>query len=504
MNHFSFFKTLGRYRFVFFFMVFTSLIFSSCKQEPQVWKLKSQEQVAGDYIASNPDQFSEFEKLIEVTGTRSLLNIRGPYTVFVPNNDAMVDYYKQKNVNSFMDFDEKFRVSLVRNHIITNEITTGDIGLGALRDTNAIGDYLVTEFHGADIIVDKYSKIIKRDIRTANGYIHVIDKVLDPVTKDIYSVIDSDGSYKIFAEGLRLTGIKDTLQIIRFPYGKKAARTRFTVLAVPDSVYNSQNIFNVGDLIKWCGANPDSLTFLNNPFYRYMEYHCMNGTFYTSDFKTGIYSILSRDNNISVRIDNDYKLNLDLKTQKYTGLIIPASNTPAKNGALHAINRLLPVTDPEPAVIIFETTDFFDLKQGDYYGKYFKKWSDSENTFAKIRWVGDFMQYYYYPTATILMNNDCLQIMGWWTFSITFPKVMKGKYDVSIFQPNWQDVTTCNVYIDGKLTGLNYFGPRTGGPGGLQKIASVDFKTTIEHTITLTNIAYGMVFWDYVRFDPIK
>lgn len=495
---------LGRYKFVLLFMLFASLLFSFCKQDPVLWKLKSQEQVAGDYIASNPDQYSEFAKLIEVTGLSALLNIRGPYTVMLPTNTAMFDYYKQKNVNSLMDFNDPFRQKLIRNHIITNEIATGDIGLGAIRDTNAIGDYLVTEFQGADIILNKYSKIIKRNIHTANGYIHVIDKVLDPVTKDIYSVISTDPSYKIFSEGLSLTGLKDTLQIISFPYGKRVARTRFTILAVPDTVYQRYGINNVGDLINWCGANPDSLTFLNNPFYRYIEYHCLNGSYYTSDFNTGIYSILSRDNNISVTIEDDYKINLDRTTKKYTGLIIPASNTPAKNGALHAINGLLPVTDPEPAVIIFETTDFFDLKQGDYYGKYFKKWSDSENTFAKIRWVGDFMQYYYYPTATVLMNNDCLQIMGWWTFSITFPKVMKGKYDVSIFQPNWQDVTTCNVYIDGKLTGLNYFGPRTGGPGGLQKIASVDFKTTIEHTITLTNIAYGMVFWDYVRFDPIK
>lgn len=503
MEKFSLFKFLIRYKFVFFFMVFTSLLFSFCKQEPQVWKLKSQEQVAGDYIASNPDQYSEFEKLIELTGTGPLLNIRGPFTVFLPTNVAMLAYYKQKNVNSLMDFNEKFRISLVRNHIITNEITTGDIGLGAIRDTNAIGDYLVTEFQGADIILNKYSKIIKRDIPTANGYIQVIDKVLDPITQDIYSVISSDPSFKIFSDGLNLTGLKDTLQIVSFPYGKKIARTRFTVLAVPDSVFKANNINNVGDLIKWCGANPDSLTYLNNPFYRYIEYHCMNGTYFLSNFSTGIYSILSRDNNISVTINDDYKLNLDPLTKKYTGFNISSSNTPAKNGAIHVIKDLLPVIDPEPAEIIFETTDYFDLKQGDYYGKYYMKWHDGQNSFAKIKFEGDYLLYYYKVNhgRSPILNYDCLSMLGFWWIEITTPKIMKGHYKAGgNIWTGGDDLPIFDVYIDGKkYVNLN-------ARLGATKIefGEVNWTKTEEHKVKLVCTGWGVLFWDSVIFTPIK
>jgi len=504
MKYHSFIVSINRVNSGLILLLMTSLVFTFCTQEPQIWKLKSTQQVASDYIANNPEQYSEFEKLIETTGMGPLLSIRGPYTIFLPTNDAMFAYYKQKNVNSLADFSTESRKKLILNHIITNEINTSDIGLGALRDTNAIGDYLVTEFQGSDIILNKYSKIIKRDIQTANGYIQVIDKVLDPITKDIYSVLSSDPSYKIFSEGLSLTGLKDTLQLISFPYGKSVARTRFTVLAVPDTVFQRYGINNVDDLIKWCGAKPDSLTFLNNKFYRYIEYHCLNGSYYLSDFTTGIYSILSRDNNMSVTIDTDYKLNFNSKTQKYTGFIIPASNVPSKNGALHAINGLLPVTYPEPAVIIMETTDFFDLKQGDYFGKYYMNFGDGVNTFAKIHWVGDFLQYYYKPTQPENMHYDCLKMYGWWSLSVTFPKVMKGKYTVSIFQPNWNDITNCIAYLDGVKTPYTYLGMMggTGGKAGLQKIADANFKTTAEHTITLVNISYGGIWWDYVRFDP--
>jgi len=102
------------------------------------------------------------------------------------------------------------------------------------------------------------------------------------------------------------------------------------------------------------------------------------------------------------------------------------------------------------------------------------------------------------------MHYDALNIIGWWSISVTFPKVMKGDYKVSIFQPTWQDVTTCEAYLDGVKTGFVYTGPRAGGTGGVQQIAEAHFKTTAEHTITLRNTYYGGLWWDYIKFEPLK
>ena len=481
-----------------------ALGFTFCTEKPVLWKVDSTDQVASEYINSHAE-FSEFAKLVKMNELEPLLGIRGPYTIMLPNNDAMFAYYRENGKNSLDEFDMSFLKKLILNHLITNEISAGDVGLGAIRDTNAIGDYLVTEFQGSDIILNKKSKIIDRDIRLANGFAHVIDRVIDPVTKDIYTMIVEDPSFKIFADGLKITGIKDTLQEIYIPYGKWTARTRFTILAVPDSIYQLNGINNVDDLIKWTGANPDSVTYLNNPFYRYIEYHCLNGTHYLNTFETALYPILSADNNVSLTIDTDYKINYVPKTKEYTAFNIHSSNVPAKNGAIHTINDLLPVIDPEPKIITFETTDFFDFKQGDYYQKYYAKFGDGKNAFANINWVGDYLQYHFKVAGSdALKNADCLQMIGWFSLSVTFPKVMKGKWEVSIYQPPWQDVTSCKVYIDGVMTSTNYLGPRTGGPGGLQKVAEVDFKTTSQHTVRLDNFFYGMVFWDYIQFKPLK
>lgn len=499
-NDFS--KSFRGYKTLVLFSLFACLLFSYCTSEPHEWALKSTEQVAGDYIANNPDQFSEFAKLVEVTGLRSLLNIRGPFTILLPNDSAMFAYYKLKNVGSLMDFSESERSDLVRYHIVPNEISIGDIGLGALREPNALGDYLASEFHGSDIYINKVSKIIHQNIRTANGYIHVIDRVIDPITKDVFSLIAENPSYSIFSEGLSLTGLKDTLQMIDFPYGDKNARNRYTLLAVPDTLYHRLGINDVNALIAFCGATSDNLTSKENPFYRYIEYHCLHNSYFLSDFETNIYPILSRDNNISVTISEDYKINLERASQKYTGFILAESNIPAKNGVIHTINDLLPVTDPEPTVLTFETTDYLEFKEGDFYGKYYMKWHDGENTFEKIKFDGDYLLYYFHLDAgRPLQNNDAISMLGYWWVEVTTPKIMKGHYTVGAnIWTGSLDMPSFAAYVDGvKVADID---ARVGG--AKMDFGEVTWTKTEEHKIKLVSTGWGTLFWDTMIFTPIK
>jgi len=71
------------------------LVFSSCQEEPKLWELKSTELVASDYIKTKPE-YAEFAKLIEMTGLNPLLGIKGPNTVHIPDNDAMMAYHKKR------------------------------------------------------------------------------------------------------------------------------------------------------------------------------------------------------------------------------------------------------------------------------------------------------------------------------------------------------------------------------------------------------------------------
>lgn len=478
------------------------LVFFGCVQEPILWTVDSKEQVITDYVDSH-DQYAEFGKLLKGAGLNSLLRVRGPFTLFLPDNEAMNNYYQENNT-SFDQLNVEQMKKLVYNHLVLNELQSSDFGLGALRDTNAIGDYLVTEFQGSDVIINKQSKVTKRDIRTANGYIHQVDKVIDLVTINVYDRLKADPAFSLFAQGLELSGLKDTLQKISSVYGQKLGvdqymRTRFTILAVPDKVYaDSLGITTIDQLIAHFTTSRDSIKYKVNPFYRYMEYHCMGGTFYLSDFQTKLYPILSSDNNISVVILEDYKLNVDGKTKRYTGFDVAASNIPAKNGAIHVLNNVLPVIQPDPTVFTFDTTDYPEIKQGDFYGKYYMKWSDGQNTFPKIKWKGDYLQYYYKNhDAPVQLNYDCLNMNGFWEIEITTPKVMKGTYTLSGYV--WSGNIDFEVYVDGVKSATV---PRSGpdrAPWG-----EFTWTTTAEHKIKLINITWGILFWDTVIFTPVK
>jgi len=481
------------------------MVLFGCVQEPVLWTKGSKEQVISDYIAAN-DQYSEFGKLLESAGLNPLLSVRGPYTLFLPDNEAMATYYQEKNT-SFDQLSLDERKKLVYNHLIAlSEIQSSDFGLGALRDTNAIGDFLVTEFQGSDIIINKSSKIIKRDIRTANGYIHQIDKVLDLITVNIYDKLKEDPQYSLFTKGLEITGLKDTLQLITSVYGQKNnkdlyMRTRYTIFAVPDQIYkDSLGITTIDQLVAHFTNRADSITFKANPFYRYMEYHCLGGTYFLSDFKAGtnLYPILSSDNNVSITIEDDYKLNMDKNTKLYTGFDVPNSNVPAKNAAIHKINNILPVIQPEPTLFIFDTTDYPEIKQGDFYGKYYMKWFDGENTFPKVKWKGDYLQYYYKNhDAPTQLNFDCWNMNGFWEIEITTPKVMKGKYTLSGYV--WANNIDFEVYVDGVKSATV---PRSGpdrAPWG-----EFTWTRTEEHKIKLVNLSWGILFWDTVIFTPVK
>ncbi|MEI8114990.1 MAG: fasciclin domain-containing protein, partial [Bacteroidia bacterium] len=255
------------------------LISISCTQDPKLWKVTSQQQVITDFLACNPHKYSEFNNLLVSIKLTDLLKVRGPYTLFLPSNEAMANYYMEKGISSYAELTQQEQKDLAYNHLIVNdEIKSGDILLGALRDTNALGDFLVTEFSGSDIIINKHAKITDRDIQCANGYVHQIDQVIEPVKENIYDLIAANPSYSLFAQGLKVTGLSDTLQTVTFRYGKKNARTRFTILAVPDTIFNRFGIHTIDELISYFTNSPDSITYLQNGFYRYMEYHCMANT----------------------------------------------------------------------------------------------------------------------------------------------------------------------------------------------------------------------------------
>jgi len=481
-------------------VILLGILVNSCQNEVQEWKKDSTDMVITEYVYSEPDLFTEFGEIIKATGVENLLRVRGKFTLFLPTDDAMRDYYASKNVSSWTEIDTAELVKLVYNHIFSGEINTANIGLGALPLKNGLGDYVASDFlNDRDILLNKSAVIIKRNIVVSNGYIHHIDHVIDIVTKNVFEVLSDNGGYTIFKEALVLTGLDDTLKVVTFPYGSVDAEAYFTLLAVPDTLYNREGINSVNDLIgKY--SNSDDLRDKNNGFYQYMEYHCISNVNYFTDFTPGdkgaVYYIISNENYINIRVEEDFKINKD-GDGNYTGFYFGQSNIPAKNGVLHCINSQMPITETSLFEVIFQVTDYFDFKQGEFYGNYYERFFDGQNTFENIKWDAEYLMYYF-KNEDLFWDADGLSLSGHFWIEITTPKIRKGKYSIDTY---WFGGATLAWFVDDVL--VNSVDMTVGSFwNNYTPVGEIEFTETKAHKIRLKTLSPGSLWWDRVKFTP--
>jgi uncharacterized surface protein with fasciclin (FAS1) repeats len=489
---------------LYFFIIIAIMFMTRCEDTPDTLPVKDVELQITTYMEAHPDKYSEFLKAVIKVDLQHLFKTRGPYTLFLPTNDAMFNYYQENGIDSLSQIPTDDLKNLVYNHVVTGEVMSPDISMGSLPYPNAIGDYLVTEFREADIIVNKESVITDRDIDVNNGVIHEIDRVIDVVTWDIFEPLKNDPGYSIFTQGLEATGITDTLKIISIPYGRLDARTRYTILAVPDSVYSKEGIHSFDDLVASFDDGNGSRTSVDNGLFKYMDYHCLEGTFYISSFSTGTYYTLSRENQVNVEVRTDYRINVDPVTEEFTTFNLSHSNIPAKNGTIHQINTILPDIEPVTYKYTFRMTDFPDIKNLDCYMKEIRNFTDGQNQFAKIKWEGDYMQYYY--KAGILPNDwDAINMSedSWW-LEITIPKIRRGKYKIVGGFRSGNNRADVVVYIDGIKTD-GFIDLTEPGYNNVERdvVQEIEWTETKEHAFKLKTLNPGILFWVYLRFEPI-
>ncbi|MDA3928855.1 MAG: fasciclin domain-containing protein [Prolixibacteraceae bacterium] len=476
-----------------------------CNKEPDEVEIPDELKQIMQYIADDSVSYSEFYELALETNLSGILSTRGPFTLFLPDNEAFKAYYKEKGKNSYLDFTKEELSDLMRNHIISAQISTSDMGLGSLSEKNALGDYLVSELPGTEIVINKRSYITDRDIIVANGIVHRIDNVIDPVTKGIFTTIKELEEYSIFSEALKIAGLSDTLDIVQIPYGQGIARVRYTILAVPDSVFNANGIFNVNDLIDKYNNQVGELDETDNGFHDYMEYHCLENTFYMSNIEDGLYYIISRNNYIYFEVGSEFSINSSETDSIYTTLIEKYSNIPSKNGVIHGINQLLPPQNPEPMEYQFDTTTFPEFQELEGYAESgtVRNFYDGENGFANIKWTGDYLQYWCKAQGTGFINEDCLVMSeGYWTLEVTLPRIARGHYEVTGYFKKGGNRANIVFYIDGvkidKVIELNGYD----GPFVDEKICDVNWTTTQEHVVKLVTVYPGTIMWDRLTFKP--
>ena len=116
-----------------------------------------------------------FVQMLKLTGVFKELSGKGPFTIFVPDNEAF-GKIPSGRLTEIMN-DTEFMKDVIHYHIVPGEHDSKILSLEK-NLTTLLGPDLDIKSN-EDMMINK-AKVIITDIFTSNGIIHVIDRVIKP------------------------------------------------------------------------------------------------------------------------------------------------------------------------------------------------------------------------------------------------------------------------------------------------------------------------------------
>jgi len=481
------------------------------------------------YLEHNRDAYSMFYEMIEQSNLYYTLNAYNPdgvgYTLFLPSNPALERYIEESDsYASFQDLleDREFVNLLSRYHLLNRSVRSSDFPYGALPDSTASGDYLTITIDVSDdttlYMVNNSAPISGLDIETNNGYIHILDEVLDPITQTSYQWLKEQDGFTILSQLFEITGLKDTMGLYRSNEAGMLMKNSYTVLAEPDSVFQRSGIRNIDDLVEKYASPGLDYTDPDNLLYQLAAYHLLEGSYFLDAFEGSsnynsyaVYPVnISAGLEIKVNPGVDtfgYAISgIDTTLIDFISIFYQQSNENTKNGPIHFISQVMDLYKPLRSERTFQFMEEPLLKAASLTNGV-TEFLNPE-LFDIIYWEGTDRILYTRSSVNgeFPLGGDYLTIEGKFSIRYEMPKILPGLYRVELgVEGNYGQNATIRVYMDGKRMGSN-FDLTQGGTGNKPfvslPVGSVDFGVYEEHEILITTLIPGALRWDFVRFIP--
>lgn len=121
--------------------------------------------------------FNTLAAALKAGGLVDALSSEGPFTVFAPTDEAFAKL-PEGTLEDLLKPENKAKlVSILKYHVVSGAVPAAKVV--KLKEAKTIGGKSVTVKAGKSVHINK-SKVVKADIHTSNGIIHVIDTVLIP------------------------------------------------------------------------------------------------------------------------------------------------------------------------------------------------------------------------------------------------------------------------------------------------------------------------------------
>jgi transforming growth factor-beta-induced protein len=133
--------------------------------------------------AVDAGSFKTLVAAVKAAGLADTLKGEGPFTVFAPTDEAFAKLPKG-TVESLLKPENKQKlVSILTYHVVAGKVKAKKAAkLDSVKTVN--GSEITIKPSGKTLMINS-SKVVKADIKTSNGIIHVIDAVLIPTSKKV-------------------------------------------------------------------------------------------------------------------------------------------------------------------------------------------------------------------------------------------------------------------------------------------------------------------------------
>lgn len=421
------------------------------------------------YLEKYPETYSEFIKVLEKSGTASYMNAYGAYTMFAPTNDAIKSYLQEIGKSSIDEISADDLKTLVRYHVLADTISTPSFTDGKLPVPTMYGEYLITGINNENgvsrYIVNRRSIILQPNIRTGNGLIHSIDKVLIPSKKSLLDVIIADPNYSIFTKALRETGYDKVIE--KLTYKNDTTPNWFTVLAQSNAVFAASNINSYDELkLKYTKPAAD-VTDPKDSLHMYVGYHILTNLKFLADLVvTPAHETLVPQEVITITLqEQNVLVNYETFNGVTEGALInrSKSDVACTNGVLHDLNNNLYIKVRFPTPVYWDVAEQPEImKLTSIFRKGGKAQVFQLGDLKDVTWNAGTVEYYCNnPGAKDLFYwNDRLNLhpfrtasgrMNWIEF--TTPLIIKGRYKVWVCwrSNNFNNGFGVQTWIDGVL-----------------------------------------------------
>lgn len=253
--------------------------------------------------------FKTLVAAVKAAGLVETLQGEGPFTVFAPTDDAFAAL-PAGTVEGLLK-DKAALAKILTYHVVPGKVAAKDVVKLNWAET-ALGQSVRIRADGGNVMIDG-AKVVKADIETSNGLIHVIDQVILP-RKDIVDTAVEAGSFKTLVTAVKAAGLVKTLK----------SKGPFTVFAPADAAFAKLPEGTIPSLLK----NKTQLAAV-------LTYHVIPGRVLSSDLAIGTINVKTVEGSmLKVEKKRDGSVHID-------GARVTTADVITGNGIIHVIDTVV-------------------------------------------------------------------------------------------------------------------------------------------------------------------